>query len=45
MAVNATPDVTPIGVVVAMESELQHLSYRVRTPARGSETGPGSTAS
>ena len=39
MAVNATPDVAPIGVVVAMESELQHLLHRV-TPVRELRDGP-----
>ncbi len=39
MAVNGTPDVAPIGVVVAMESELQHLLQRV-TPAREVLDGP-----
>ena len=44
MAVNAAPDVAAIGVVVAMESELQHLLHRV-TPVRELWTVPGSTAS
>src|SRR5215204_6900291 len=39
MAMNATPDVAPIGVVVAMESELQHLLHRVR-PTRELRDGP-----
>src|SRR3954470_2911051 len=39
MAVNATPDIAPIGVVVAMESELQHLLHRV-TPVREMRDGP-----
>jgi adenosylhomocysteine nucleosidase len=39
MAVSATPDVAPIGVVVAMESELQHLLQRV-TPVREVPDGP-----
>ena len=39
MAVNATPDIAPIGVVVAMESELQHLLHRV-TPVREVRDGP-----
>src|SRR5688500_6425428 len=39
MAVNAASDVTPIGVVVAMESELQHLLHRVR-PVRELRDGP-----
>src|SRR5215211_3183419 len=39
MAMNATPDVAPIGVVVAMESELQHLLHRV-TPVREVLDGP-----
>jgi adenosylhomocysteine nucleosidase len=39
MAVNATPDDAPIGVVVAMESELQHLLNRV-TLVREVADGP-----
>ena len=39
MAVIGTPDVAPIGVVVAMESELQHLLQRV-TPVRDVRDGP-----
>src|SRR3954452_2265986 len=39
MAVNATPDIAPIGVVVAMESELQHLLHRV-TAVRKVRDGP-----
>src|ERR687894_455382 len=39
MAVNAAPDIAPIGVVVAMESELQHLLDRVR-PVRERRDGP-----
>ena len=39
MAVNAAPNVPPIGIVVAMESELQHLLQRV-TPVREVADGP-----
>src|SRR5215204_5000598 len=39
MAVDAIPDVAPIGLVVAMESELQHLLHRV-TPVREVPDGP-----
>ena len=39
MAVNAAPDVAPIGIVVAMEAELQHLLQRV-TPVREVADGP-----
>jgi hypothetical protein len=36
---NGTPDVAPIGVIVAMESELQHLLHRV-PPLRDVRDGP-----
>src|ERR671914_417769 len=39
MAVKAAPDIAPNGVVVAMESELQHLLNRVR-PVRELRNGP-----
>src|SRR3712207_1843827 len=39
MAANVAPDVASIGVVVAMESELQHLLQRV-TPVREVADGP-----
>ena len=39
MAMNGTSDIAPIGVVVAMESELQHLLHRV-TPVREVRDGP-----
>ena len=40
MAVNATPDVAPIGVVVAMESELQHLLASSDDPCASVRDGP-----
>ena len=39
MAMNGTLDSAPIGVVVAMESELQHLLHQV-TPVREVQDGP-----
>src|SRR5215210_4194635 len=39
MAVNGSSDIAPIGVVVAMESELQHLLYLV-TALREVQDGP-----